>query len=236
MKFHRKPPAGNVRWVQSTGRNIRGIIINKAGREVQFESWTERSLLLRLDRDPGVRDYGSQPETFEYTDEQGKSRHYTPDFIVWRKDGHTEIREVTLVSRRTLPEMQRREAVGRRICQERDWCYLVHTEEDLPQGVELANLVALIRYRPEVYAHQAVTNMVDRQLGSGQTVGLTTLVKQIAQLLILPEMRVMAALGHLLWHGQLKTDLTQQIFGSTRTGLSLDAPVWQEVNHDSQQQ
>lgn len=233
MKFNRKPPPGNVRRVRSTGRNIIGGITNKAGREVQFESWAERALLLRLDRDPEVRDYGSQPETFEYVDEQGKARRYTPDFIVWRYNGQTEIHEVTLTSRRPLPEMQQREAAGYRICQARGWRYLVHTEKDLPQGAELANLLALLHYRPTAYAHRAVTEAVCRRLGAGQPVVLAWLVKQVAQELGLPEPRVVAALGHLLWHGQLKTDLDQLIFGSTRTGLILNVPVWQEVSHDS---
>jgi hypothetical protein len=209
MKFNRKPPPGNVRRVRSTGRNIIGGITNKAGREVQVESWQERALLLRLDRDPDVRDYGSQPETFEYVDEQGKTRHYTPDFIVWRYSGQIEIHEVTLAKRRMLPEMQQREAVGNKICKARGWRYLVHTEEDLPQGAELANLLALIRYRPTAHAHQAVTEAVCQQLGKGQSMVLALLIKQVAQELSLPKPRVVAALGHLLWHGHLKTDLNQ---------------------------
>ena len=233
MKFNRKPPAGNVRRVRSTGRNIIGGITNKAGREVQFESWQERALLLRLDRDPAVRDYGSQPETFEYIDNEGKTRHYTPDFIVWRYNGQIEIHEVTLAKRRRSPEMRRRETIGSKICQGRGWRYVVHTEEDLPQGAELANLLALIRYRPTAHAHHAVTEVVCRQLGEGQPVVLALLIKQVAQELCLPEPRVVAALGHLLWHGQLKIDLNQLIFGSTRTGLIFNVPIWQEVSHDA---
>lgn len=232
MKFNRKPPSGNVRRVRSTGRNIIGGITNKAGREVQFESWQERALLLQLDRDPGVRDYGSQPETFEYVDE-GKTRHYTPDFIVWRYNGQIEVHEITVTKRRMSPEMRRREAIGSKICQGRGWHYLVHTEEDLPQGAELANLLALIRYRPTAHAHPMVTEVVDQQLGQGQPVVLGLLIKQVAQELSLPEPRVVAAMGHLLWHGRLKTDLNQLIFGSTRTGLIFNVPVWQEVSHDT---
>jgi len=235
MKFNRKLPPGNVRRVRSTGRNIIGGITNKAGREVQVESWQERALLLRLDRDPDVRDYGSQPETFEYVDEQGKTRHYTPDFIVWRYSGQIEIHEVTLAKRRISPRMQQREAVGSRICQARGWRYLVHTEEELPQGAELANLLALIRYRPIAYAHKAVTEAVCQQLGRGQPVVLALLIKPVVQELSLPEARVVAALGHLLWHGHLKTDLNQLIFGSTRTGLTLNVRVWQEeeLSHEA---
>lgn len=232
MKFNRKPPPGNVRQVRSAGRNIIGGTTNKAGRMVQFESWSERALLLRLDRDPAVRDYGSQPERFEYVDEQGQRRHYTPDFIVWRYDGQIEIHEVTLTSRRRLPAIQRREAAGHRICQARGWRYLVHTEQDLPQGTELANLLALIHYRPTGYAHQAVTETVCQGLKPGQAVLLARLTRQVAQALSLPEPSVVAALGHLLWHDVLKTDLNQLIFGETRTGFTLTVPVWQEADDD----
>ena len=68
MKLKRTPPPGNVRWVGTTGQNIRGVITNKMERIVQFESWAERSLLLRLDRDPEIIDYGSQPEQFKFVD------------------------------------------------------------------------------------------------------------------------------------------------------------------------
>ena len=62
MGLKRKPPAGNTRRVRSTGRNLCGVITNKVGRTVQFESFAERSLLLRLDRSADVVDYLSQPE------------------------------------------------------------------------------------------------------------------------------------------------------------------------------
>ena len=71
MSFKRKPPPGNVRRVRSNGQNLRGVITNKAGRLVQFESWAERTLILRLDRDREVMDYQSQPEQYRFTDENG---------------------------------------------------------------------------------------------------------------------------------------------------------------------
>lgn len=231
MTFKRKPPPGNVRRVSSSGQNIRGVITNKAGRAVQFESWAERSLLLRLDRDPEVKDYGSQPETFEYVDEQGKTRRYTPDFIVWRTDG-IEIHEVTCSERRVRSRMKQREAAGVETCAARGWGYCIHTEQDLPQGGELANLLALFRYRPTAYAHQDVTEAVRVGLRSGEPVALSALTRQVAQELDLPEPRVTAAIGHLLWHGQLRTDLNRLMFGPTYTGLMSGILVWQEVNYD----
>jgi hypothetical protein len=212
MSFKRKPPAGNVRRVRSTGQNIRGVITNKVGRLVQFESWLERALILRLDRDLEVLDYGSQPETFEFTDEQGQARTYTPDFIVWRRSGTVEIHEVSMTRRRLRPDIRRREEAARQICQTRGWRYVVHTEQSLPQGSELANLLALAGYRPTSYASEAVAQATFEQLEPGQMIALDRLVQQIGSGLNLSLGQVTAALGHMLWHGDLLADFEQLLF------------------------
>ncbi len=216
MNFKRKPPAGNVRRVRSTGQNIRGVITNKVGRLIQFESWAERTFILRLDRDPGVLDYQSQPETFTFLDEQGKQRRYTPDFMVWRREEAIEIHEVTLSKRRIRPELRRREQAAREICQARGWQYVVQTEYTLPQGSELANLLALAGYRPTVYAHQTVIQTVLEQLEPNLTVAFGMLVEQVSETLNLAKGEVTGALCHLLWHGQLMTDLNQLLFDQGR--------------------
>jgi len=234
MKLNRKPPPGNVRRVGSTGQNIRGVITNKAGRLVQFESWAERSLLLRLDRDPDVTDYGSQPEQFEFIDPHGQWHTYTPDFIVWRRNGQVEIHEVTLSKRRTHPNIRQREVAAAEICWTRDWWYVVHTEQTLPQGSELANLLALFRYRATAYADQAVTGAVFNRLSQTEPTAMPVLVTQVAHELGLPRPSVVAALSHMLWHGQVSTDLGQLIFSDN--GIAPDVlirPGPEEENHDS---
>lgn len=224
MKFKRKPPLGNVRQVVSTGQNIRGIITNKAGRLVQFESWAERALLLRLDRDPDITDYGSQPERFQFTAPNGRQHSYTPDFIVWRSNGQVEIHEVTMTRRQTHPSIVQRESAASEICQERGWQYIVHTEQSLPQGSELANLLALFRYRPTAYAESVVSGAVDEVLVEGGRVVLQTLAFQIAQETGIAGPVVVAALSHMLWHSQLETDLHQLIFAAGYAGFSPN--VW----------
>jgi hypothetical protein len=195
MKFKRKPPPGNVRRVVSNGQSIRGAVTNKAGRIVQFESWAERALLLRLDRDPDATDYGSQPEQFRYVDPQGHPHTYTPDFIVWRGDGRVEIHEVTVSDRRAQPVGRQREAAGDEI-----W------------GSELANLLALLHFRPAAYADRNVAEAAFERLMHGEAVHLRALIGQIARDLEVPEPSVAAALAHMLWHGQIAADLSQLIF------------------------
>ena len=106
---------------------------------------------MRLERDPDVADYGSQPERFRYVDPQGHPRTYTLDFIVWRRDGRVEIHEVTVSGRRTQPAIRQREAAADEICRARGWSYVVHTEHSLPQaaGQFLAGVLARrLRYCP----------------------------------------------------------------------------------------
>lgn len=223
MSFKRKPPDGNVRRVCSTGQNLRGVITNKVGRFVQFESWLERGLILRLDRDPTVLDYQSQPEQFRFTDEDGQQRSYTPDFKVWRRDGTIEIHEVSLSERRMQPDMRRREQAARGICQERGWRYLVHTERSLPNESELANLLALVGYRPTIYANQGVTQAAHEHLAGEQSVAFDRLVRKLGQKLILSEAEVTASLCYLLWHGEIQTDLNRLLFdqGVIEPGVQL---------------
>lgn len=224
MSFKRKPPVGNVRRVRSNGENLRGVITNKAGRLVQFESWLERALILRLDRDPAVLDYQSQPERFIFTDEQGRSRSYTPDFKVWRRRGPIEIHEVTISSRRVRPNLQRREAVARQICGEKGWQYVVHTEQTLPQPGELANLLALIGYRPTIYANERITQTVVDLLRRHQPSPLDQLVGQVEQMLDLPEPQITGAICHLLWYGRLQTNLAELLFD--QGAILPGSPVW----------
>ncbi len=227
MSFKRKPPSGDVRRVRSTGKNIRGVITNKVGRLVQFESWAERALLLRLDRDLEVLDYQSQPETFIFTDETGKQRGYTPDFKVWRHDGDIEIHEVTLTKRQVRPEIRRREGAAHDICRSRGWQYLVHTEQELPQGSELANLLTLAGYRPTVYANPKVRQAAFEILDYSRGLDLVSLVSRLEKILNLSVSMVTAALCHLLWHGVLLTDFDKLLFDQGK--LVPGVRVWIEL-------
>lgn len=235
MKIKHRPLSGNTRWGVSTGRNICGIITNKTGRLVQFESWAERSLLLRLERDGSVTDYSSQPERFEYVDTQGKWHGYTPDFIVWRGQERVEIHEVTISERRERPEIKLREQAGIAVCRHRGWHYLVHTEHSLPQGSELANLLALFRFRPTVYADTAVVARVQERLERQSPLPLHVLLTEMTDELALPKPQVAAALGHMLWHGQLHTDLQQLLFADGHPSIKalVCLPGLKEENGDT---
>lgn len=211
MPLNRKPPLGNVRQVQTTGRNLRYTLTNKTGRIVQCESQQERKLALLLERDRTVRDYGSQPEALYWQEVNGKQHTYVPDFIVWRVDGHVEFHEVTLTMRQSDPQQHNRQLAAHHICEERGWQYIVHMEDSLPNDTVTANLFILYAYRSRSFAHAAVQSAIELQL---HTVAqpLCQLLPQLETHLGLPQPTLQMAVLHLLWHDILETDLNCLLF------------------------
>lgn len=211
MPFRRKPPPGNVRRVIGLGNNFRGVTTNKRGHLVQFESEQEHKLLLLLERDHTVADYLSQPETLHFQAAAGRQRKYTPDFQVWRTDGHIELHEVTLLSRRERrAALAEREAAAGAICHARGWRYLVHTEETLPSAYEYANLNALAAFRAQTYASREHQSWWLDQLAGKEP------IHPHAQLTRAPANMepglLLNTLYHLLWYGTVQMDWRQPLF------------------------
>lgn len=202
MAFRRKPPQDNVRRVRTTGKNIRGVITNKTGRTVQYESFNEFKLILRLERDPAVLDYISQPETFEFFDDQEKKHTYVPDFKVLKTDGSIEIHEVTLLKRTVKQNMIDRERAGREVCRKKGWRYVLHTEKSLPSATETANLSTLYGFKPKAYYVEVIANAVHRFLTKGR-LDIPTLITKVSLATQAPEVIVSGCIYHLLWRNEL---------------------------------
>ncbi len=225
MALKRKPPLGNVRRVAPIDTNLRYAVASKADETVQCESFQERKLTLLFDRDTTIQKYRSQPIQFVFTDAQKKTHTYVPDFMVWKTTGEVEIHEVTLTSRQDKGSIEAREKAAREICRTEGWSYVVHTEETLPKATEEANLLALYRYRPTIYAHPAVTATIYTRLGQGESRGICLLIAEIAQELSLPQPTVISALCHLLWHRVIDTDLTSRLL-FVNAALAPYVQVW----------
>lgn len=224
MGLKRKPPEGDVRRVTSMGLNLPGVTTNKNGHTVQFESFAERILLILFEREKTVLDYRSQPETFEFKGEDKKLQRYTPDFKVWRTNGTIEIHEVTRTERQQQIRISEREAAARKICQDRQWKYIVHTEQDLPQKTEITNLQALLRYRLKAYAHDAVIAVVLEHLQQNSTIPLQPCVEDVAHQLNLAEPTVFATLCYLLWHEECCADFQKLLIFDN--AFMLHAKIW----------
>lgn len=225
MTLKRKPPASNIRRVAPIANNLRYAITSKADETVQCESFQERKLTLLFDRDSTVQEYRSQPERFAWTDTFGNSRTYVPDFMVWKTTGEIEIHEVTLTERLDRLSIQERERAARTICQQQGWRYIVHTEATLPQATEEANLLALYRYRPSIYANAGVTVAIHQRLNGDKRKSVSPLIGELTQELSLPIPTVISALCHLMWHRVIDTDLTSRLL-FVNAALAPDLWVW----------
>src|SRR5260221_14356541 len=225
MALKRKPPAGNGSGVTTIVNNLRYGITSKTDETVQCESFQERKLTLLFDRDSSVQEYRSQPERFAWTSSQGTAHTYVPDFMVWKTTGEIEIHEVTLTERQDRFSIQEREKAAREICQQRGWRYVVHTETTLPQATEEANLLALYRYRPTIYANEAVTAALRQRLNHNERKAVRLLITELASALSLPTPTVISALCHLLWHRIIDTDLTSRLL-FVNAALAPYVQVW----------
>jgi hypothetical protein len=222
MSFKRKPPLENVRRVASIGTNCRGVTTNKRGRLVQFESEQERILILLLERDPTVLDFCSQPETLAYVAADGRTRHYTPDFQVWRTDGRSELHEVTLEARRqTQAGSPPREVAAHLICQQRGWRYLVHTDQTLPRGYAYANLDILSAFRSASYADPALVSWWLQQVAASGPAHPLSLQPHPGAV---DQGHLLSTLYHLLWHDQIQMDWQRPLFW--RGAVHPAASVW----------
>jgi hypothetical protein len=224
MGLKRRPPQGDTRRVISMGQNLRGVITNKTGCTVQFESFAERTLLLLFERDRTVLNYRSQPEIFEFTDQEKKARKYTPDFKVWRTDGSIEIHEVTRQDRQEQLRIRERERGAKILCEARHWKYIVHTEHTLPKSTEVANLLALLRYRIPAYAHDAVTASAKAYLQQNGAVQVQKCLEYVTEHLDIAEPIAFATLCHLLWHEELSTHLQHLLI--VENAFAPQAQIW----------
>jgi hypothetical protein len=180
------------------------VTTNKCGRLVQFESEQERKLILLLERDVTVVDFMSQPETLTFVTDDGRTRQYTPDFQVWRKNGQIELHEVTIEQRQEKQSSQQRETGAREVCQQRGWTYHVHTDKTLPTGYEYANLDVLAPFRASIYAHGGLASWWLAQLRGYGQIHPQTILRQ-ATTLDTGSQRL-NTLYHLLWHNQVQMD------------------------------
>jgi len=224
----RKPPVQNVRRVRAINGNSRYTIVNKCQRSIQCESFQEYKLVLLLERNPLVRDYLSQPETLLFYTDEGREMTYTPDFKVWMSEGEIILHEVTLTKRRSRKTQQQREAAAERICTNRSWQYVVHTENTLPTGAELANLQLLFRFRASGFADPDIIQLLSCLLPAGEHVTLCDLITRVSEITRLDRNQFLPVILHQIWHGKLQINWQKMLFHEVDPNPT--TYIWQEIS------
>lgn len=223
MSLRRKPPAGTVQRPRIKGLNIRGQMTNKANRIVGFESESEHLLLLRLDRDPLVRDYATRLERITYRNEHGILQMLIPDMLVWRTSGTIELHVITTARDSQQTTAGQSVAATQGVCHQRSWQYISHVRGDLSNKTEFANLQALFLYRPAAYAQPSIGDALENALANNSCT-LLDLIEQVRVRTKLAPSIVRGAICHLIWHGKLGIDLAQLLI--VRGVIAPSATIW----------
>jgi hypothetical protein len=83
-----------TRKVRSNGRTVVGEFSSQKRLSVQFESALEENLLYILNFDSDVLSFHDQPLKIEYKDDRGRTRSYTPDYLVEYRNRNPVLFEV----------------------------------------------------------------------------------------------------------------------------------------------
>lgn len=170
---------------------------------VGYESWLERDRLILLDRDPQVRAISSQPFWLHWHDGRRQRRH-TPDYFVRLAEGQARVVDVRAeedVDDRTREAF----AATVRACTAVGWQF---EWVGRPDPVLMANVRWLARYRRARSGRP--TAVAERLLEVfSEPKGLWEGAELVGD-----RIQVLPVLFHLLWWGELETDLSSSLLES----------------------
>lgn len=179
------------------------FFMQRLQKHVAFESLSERSFLVELDRSPEVTAVSSQPMWLHWSDAGG--REHAPDFFIRLASGEGVLADVRPESR--IDDRARKQFdVTALFSREVGWHYVVHSEQS---RVREANLRFLLRYRHPMWADDDAARRLR---------GFRGTLSEAAALLGSGS----AALGKsyaLIWHGLMQADLDLPLGLHTRVWL-----------------
>jgi hypothetical protein len=170
---------------------------------IWWESQIERDYIYLLEVDPDVISYVGQPFKIFYTD-LGKSRSYTPDFLVKRTKGEqvVEVKPISLLNQAKNLNLWRHIAVW---CLEQQLEFVVVTDAMIRIQPKLNNIKLLYRYaRTSLTAN--IYLLCQHYFTERESIPLS-----LARLDLEPLGISMAQLYKLIYSGFLVTDLMQPI-------------------------
>lgn len=203
-----------VRRIPPSRRAITGrLVATKSIGAAHYESALERDFLITLEVDISVLSYETQPIRLDYTDVNGRKRHYTPDVLV-NREHRTELCEVKYASDIQALRAVHRERwlVAHRYALQQGWQFRLITEHHArhPQS---RNWLFLSPFRVWQLSPQQLSTLV---VAAKHSPSLT--VREWLSLLPAPQEEWIGAIWHLVAAGRVLTDL--------KIPLSLDALLY----------
>jgi len=109
-----------------TGRHAMG----PGKRSIGYESTLERDFVSLMAFDPGVTDIEEQPVRIDFEDDEGRKRHYTPDYLVHRNGAPPLLAEIK-PSKFLTPDLEPKFEAAQSYAAARGWEFEVWTEKDI---------------------------------------------------------------------------------------------------------
>ncbi|MBS1682150.1 MAG: TnsA endonuclease N-terminal domain-containing protein [Bacteroidetes bacterium] len=216
-----------VRQIGFKHRSVAGLQHNiKNGEKVQFESSLERDFITILNADYCVSEFVEQPMTIRFDDESGRSRSYTPDFLVRYKDDFSIKQLPTLFEvkyRKDLfqswKDLKPKFKAAMKYADSRKWKFKIITEKEIRTDF-LRNAEFLWRYKFD-------------QLNSGEEMDLKIiLLARLKELsLTTPQELILASSKSILMRGKLLHALWSlvangQVGCDLNIKLNMNSEIW----------
>lgn len=174
------------------------------GRHVGYESWLERDHAMVLDFDRDVVGFSSQPFTLSWR-VSGKAVSHTPDYFARLADGSAVVVDVRPADRVKPRDAVKFETTAAVCAVVGDWSFRLVHELD---PVLVVNVRWLSGYRHPRHDHPRLGPMLRRVFARGGALlaGVSAVADPIGGLPVL---------FHLLWRGNLVTDLSVPLHDAT---------------------
>lgn len=133
---------------------------------IQFESSLEKDYISKLEFDKSVASYLEQPLTIKYRNSNGKTRKYTPDFLVRYKDIERNDEIVEIKYNKSLSEnfflFQQKFDACRHYCENNSLTFSILTEKEIRfgQGIYLSNINFLLAHRNLFSSRRSKTDTI----------------------------------------------------------------------------
>jgi len=136
-----------VRKIPNRGakKNICKFFSVKMNKRLWSESLAEEDYKYLLDFDSQVDSFEEQPFRIRYVLD-GKTRYYTPDLLVLRKDGRRLVVEIKPASKIVTPKNDLLFRIAAALCEAEGYEFVVVTVEMVRQQPRLSNVKALWKY------------------------------------------------------------------------------------------
>lgn len=200
--------------------SVSGHFSFRKEKSIAFESTLERDLLYLLEFNDSVIDIIEQPFTIEYTNTNGRSVTYTPDYLVHFQSSNSKsstspypksmIIEVkpNNILKKNFKQLRPKFKVATQYAQECDYIFKIYDESRI-RGQDLENIMFLRRYKLMTYED----NEEKKILLHLNFVGHTT-IGQLLAFLYITENQKAIALGqvyNLLAHKKIVCDIGLKI-------------------------